>query len=236
MLQVGGLFLISEMKNIVLFGLGDFAQLVYHLFSIDSSYRTVAFTIHKSYMKCSQFIGLPVICFEEIAEIYPPDSYEMFVAIGYSSLRSREKIYREVKSKGYRLVNYISHRAIIDGPYTVGDNNLLMSNSHVEPFVTIGNNNILWSDSLICHNSILGNHNFIAAKTIVGGFSAVGNSCFIGFDATIAQHVKVADESLIGAKSLILTDTENYGKYLGVPGRKVSSHENEGILIDRGSE
>jgi UDP-N-acetylbacillosamine N-acetyltransferase len=224
------------MKNIVLFGLGDFAQLVYYFFSIDSSYRVVAFTIHKSYMKCSQFMGLPIICFEEMVENYPPDSYEMFVAIGYRSMRSREEIYQEVKSKGYKLVNYISHRAIIDGQCTVGDNNLLMSNAHVEPFVTIGNNNIFWSDSLICHNSMLGNHNFIAAKVIVGGFSTVGNKCFIGFDATIAQHIKIADESLIGAKSLILADTDNYGKYLGIPGRKVSSHENEGILIDRVSE
>ena len=116
---------------------------------------------------------------------------------------------------------------------------LLSSHAHhgrfavVEPFCTLGDNNILWSGSTVCHGTRMGSHNFLAAGVVVGGECRIGDRCFFGFSSTVREKVSVADETLLGAQSLLLQDTAPFGAYLGVPARRRGEHEAEGLRIGR---
>lgn len=220
-----------DQKRIVIFGVGALAKLAYFYFTHDQAYDIVAFSVHRQHLQTPLFLGLPVVAFEDLEHVYPPAGYGMFVAIGYKTMRLRSRLYQAATDKGYRCVNYISQNAILYDHIELGDNNFIMPHVHLEPFVKIGHNNIFWSDSLVCHESTIGNHNFIAAKVQIGGLCTVGDLCFIGFDATLIQQVTLADESLIGAKSLILHSTVPYGKYVGTPARQVGEHREYGIRI-----
>lgn len=82
------------------------------------------------------------------------------------------------------------HRGTIQdsGLTKIGDDNLLMVNSH------------------IAHDCVVGSHNVIANNVAVAGHVHIGNHIIIGGNAGIHQFCQVDDFSLIGGGSVVLKD------------------------------
>ena len=106
-------------KNLVIFGIGDFAYLVHYYLRTDSDYNVNAFCVDDNYCNAQSFDNLPLIPYSRLKEEYPPENTDLFVAIGYSKLNSiREKIYNKLKTEGYKFINYI-HSTSISPPRTI---------------------------------------------------------------------------------------------------------------------
>jgi UDP-N-acetylbacillosamine N-acetyltransferase len=217
--------------KLIIFGTGDYARLACHCCGELQNLEVCGFTVHQSFFTRDSFCGKPVVPFEQVERIFPPSSHRMFCAVGYRTMRGRKTVYDAAVEKGYDCINIVSTRAIVSDELVMGKNNFIMPAAQLEPFVTIGNNNTIWSHSLICHDSRIGDHNFIAAGSVLGGRCTLGNCCFIGFNTTIAQNRFIADETLSGAKSLLLHDTEPCTRYFGIPAVKQGTHEQHGICI-----
>lgn len=203
------------MKPVVIFGLGEFAELAYFYLNHDSDYKVAAFTVDNNYITEDQFYGLPVVAFEEVTAHFSPLHFDMFIAIGYSDLNAvRTKKYIEAKQKGYNLISYISSKTITWPGLITGENCFLMENNTIQPFVQIGNNVIICSGNLISHHVQIGDNCFISSHVIISGGVKIGDNCFIGINSTIREHIKVAKNCIIGAGSLILKDTQENGGYL----------------------
>lgn len=203
-------------KNLVIFGFGDIAQLAYYYFRTDSDYNVVAFTIDRSYIAEHEFCGLPVIPFEDIHKQYPPESNDFFVALSYSKINTvRKEKYLAAKTLGYQLTSYISSRATILNEQSIGENCFILEDNTLQPFVTIGNNVTLWSGNHIGHHSTIHDHCFVASHVVVSGGVEIAEQCFIGVNATLRDHIKIGERSVIGAGTLILTDVEAEGVYIG---------------------
>jgi len=126
---------------LVIFGIGDIAQLAHFYFSSDSEYEVVAFTVDAAYQTESTFCGLPVIAFEEISKHYPPRQCAIFVALSYSKLNAvRKEKYLAVKALGYRMASFISSHATVLNEGRIGENCFIFEDNTIQPFVTIGNN------------------------------------------------------------------------------------------------
>lgn len=220
------------MKPVIIYGLGDFSKQLHYYLSIDAKREVVAFTVDSDFYQSDFFLDLPVIKFDEITKYFNPNSYDMIVAIGYKKMRNRQVMFNKAKEKGYTLINFI-HSSVIGATDTIiGENNILLSNVILEPFVTLGDNNIVWSNNIICHDSIVGNHNFIAASSILGGFSKIRNNTFVGFRSTIIENIVLAEENLIASNTLILKNTQPFTKYKGTPGKEYGeNHEENGIEL-----
>ena len=138
------------MAKVVVFGVGQVAEVAHFYLTHDSEHEVVAFTVNRDYLKEETFQGLPVVPFEDITTDYPTTSFKMFVPISYQQVnRLRESKYHEAKSKGYELISYVSSRITVWPGFTHGDNCFLLEDNTIQPFVSIGSNVILWS----------GNHN-----------------------------------------------------------------------------
>ncbi len=219
------------MSKLIIYGLGDFAGLVKHYFSTDSDYEVVAYCADRDYVKQETEGGLPVIAFDEVAAKYPAEDFEMFVAVGYSDMRARERMFTRAAIAAYRLANFVHSTASVDPSAKLGVNTLILPGSVVEPFAEIGNNNIIWSSVVISHNATVGEHCFLASKSLVGGYSEIGANSFLGFGATVLQKLCVGRETLVGAHSLVTADTQPHSKMIGAPARSVASHADTGIRI-----
>lgn len=217
--------------EVVIYGIGTFAKLLYYYFTKDSNYKVVAFCADRIYIKDKNFCNLPLIPFEDLERSYSPEKFKVFVAVGYSNMRARKIMFDKIKSKNYECVNYISSKAIIDSSFTIGENNVILENVVIEPFANIGNNNVIWSSSNICHNTKIHSHCFIAAQTLVGGFSEIKENCFLGFNSTVLQNIVLEDETLVAAKTLINRNTKKCTKYMGIPAKLISIHKDNGIQI-----
>lgn len=218
------------MSKIIIYGNGDFAKLMYLYFQSDSGFQVVAFCADKKYIHEREIYGLKVYDFETIEKEFEVERFKMFVAIGYGNMRARERMFYKAKNKGYDLINYVSSTVIMSPNINLGENNAILHGVIIEPNVDIGNNNIIWSSTTICHDGRIGDHNFIAAGTVIGGFSKIDDLCFIGFNSTIIQNIHILNESLIGAKSLQLSNTVACSKWVGSPSKIVGYHQ-EGIKI-----
>lgn len=218
--------------NLIIYGIGEFANLMHHYFASESDYNVVAFCVDKKYLKAKTFNNLPVVDFEGVDIAYPPQCNNMFVAIGYSEMRNRILMYEKAKLKSYKLVNFISGKSNVDISTKFGENNVVLAGTVIEPFVEIGNNNIIWSSCVVSHDVIVKNHCFLASKSLVGGFVRVDNNCFLGFNSTTLQNITIERESLVGANSLIIKNTNPYSKNIGSPATQIDTHEKSGILID----
>ena len=203
-------------KPLVIFGSGEIAHLAHYYFSKDSNYEVVAFTADANYIKESEFCGLPVVAFEDVAKNYPPDSYDFFVALSYSKLNAvRKEKFLAAKEMGYKLVSFISSRATVLNEGRIGENCFIFEDNTIQPFVTIGNNVTLWSGNHIGHHSVIHDHTFIASHVVVSGGVEIGEQCFVGVNATLRDHIKIGDRCVVGAGALLLADASPEGVYIG---------------------
>jgi sugar O-acyltransferase (sialic acid O-acetyltransferase NeuD family) len=203
-------------RPLIIFGTGDIAQLAHYYFTHDSQYGVAAFTVDAVWLNSSTFCGLPVVAFEELATEYPPDVYDLFIALSYSGLNQLRRLkYLAAREQGYRLASYLSSRASLLNDSRIGDNCFILEDNTVQPFVTIGNNVTLWSGNHIGHHSVIRDHCFLASHIVVSGGVEIGESCFIGVNATLRDHIRVGEQCVIGAGALLLADAEPQGVYIG---------------------
>ena len=118
------------MKKIIIFGIGDFAQLATLYLEKTLNFEVEAYTLHKEYIVGDTCFGKPLIPFEEIEKTYPISQYDMFVALGYKKKNSiKREVFNLVKAKGYKLISYISPKATVDINTTrIGENCFIFDN------------------------------------------------------------------------------------------------------------
>ncbi len=205
------------MKPVVIFGTGDIGRLAHFYFTHDQAYDVVAFSADGAFINATEFRGLPVVAFEDVVHRYPPDDFDMFVALSYKELNQvRARKYEEAKAKGYTLISYVCSRLVTWGDTQIGDNCFIFENQTIQPFVTIGNNVTMWSGNHIGHDSTIGDHCFLTSHVVVSGHVTIGSHCFLGVNATLRDGITLAPYTVVGAGATVVKDTVEKGVYLGV--------------------
>ena len=203
-------------QKLIIFGAGQTAEVAHFYFSNDSAFDVVAFTVDAEYIAADTLFGVPVVPFETVAENYPPDAHDMFVAVTYTGLNKiRAQKLSEVKAKGYACPSYISTKATVWPGLCHGENCLILEDNTIQPHVTIGDDVYLWSGNHIGHHTTVGDHVYIASHVVVSGSVEIGAYSFIGVNATLRDNIRIGRENLIGAACLILKNTEDRAVFKG---------------------
>lgn len=203
------------MKNLVIFGIGKIADVVYYHLKNSGNFNIVAFTVDKEYITSKEKFSVPIVEFEKIEKLYPPDKFYIFISVGYQNMNTlRENKYNKAKELGYKMISYISPNSDNISDITIGDNSLVLGNCSIEPYSKIGNNTFIWSNSVIGHHSKIENNCFISGGVNIGGSSIIQDNCFIGLNATIGHEITVKKESFIGATAVVLKDTESKSVFI----------------------
>lgn len=211
------------MKKLIIFGIGDIAQIANYYFDIDSEYTVVGFTVEKEYQTANEFEGKPVLPFEDIKQHYSSSEIEIFIAVSYAQMnRLRERIFNNVKSQGFNIASYISSKCTYLSQLPPGENAFIFEDNTIQPFVEIGDNVTLWSGNHIGHHSTIESHNFISSHVVISGHCQIESNCFLGVNATLAHKVKIASGTLLGAGVVINKDTEKNGVYVAARPTKIN--------------
>ena len=191
----------------IIIGTTDLAnQLYFHIKKYKIA-NVVAFAVNRDYIQNDRFLDLPVIDIETMEQHYPPNQYNIYIAIGYTQMNQiRQNVYQILKAKGYKFPNFI-HPTVKMDCESIGEANIVLSNTILDCFVKIGNGNIFHINATISHNSIIGDFNFFAVRACVCGFVRIGNCCFIGANSTIKNGIIVNDNSIIGAGAYLSKDS-----------------------------
>jgi len=211
---------VSEPLPLVIFGAGSVARMAHYLATHELGLKVIGFAVDSKYRFDTDFLGLPVLDVDLLAELYPPGAASVFVAIGYRSIPERAKAWRRFADAGWDTPTLISRKAYVAETARLGANCLVMPGVVLEPESTLGHNNLVWSNVTICHDAIIGSDNFFAAGSTIGGEVKVGSRCFFGFTSTVLQQRTVDCDVLLGASALLTTDAKSLGCYKGIPAKR----------------
>lgn len=204
------------MAKVVLFGNTDYTQVVWWYLENDSEHEVVAFTVNKEYLEEDELCGLPVVPYENVLSLYPPDEYKMFIAVGYAKRNKiRAELYHTARASGYELISYVHSSAINQCDLPIGDNCFIAENVVIVPFASFGNNVVIWTSSTLAHHSRVDDHSFVSHHVAISGHAKVSAYCFVGANSTVRDGITLAKSSLIGAGANILEDTVENGVYKG---------------------
>jgi sugar O-acyltransferase (sialic acid O-acetyltransferase NeuD family) len=209
------------MAKVIIFGIKDFAELAHYYLINDSLHEVVAFSVNEEYIpKESFFHGLPIIAFEQVEKILPPSEYSFFAPMAPKKMNTvREKIYNEIKLKGYKCISYISSRTTVFNNQ-IGDNCFILEDNTLQPFTNIGNNVVMWSGNHIGHHSLVKDHITFTSHVVLSGHCIVEPYSFFGVNATIRDGITIAEGTLIAMGACIFKGTESWGIYKGNPATK----------------
>lgn len=204
------------MKKLLIIGTGDYALVAHHYITTEKLYDVIGFSEERAYIRQEEILGLKNIPFEEI------DSFEkstmILVAIGPNKVNTvRERIYNEVKKKGFNCITYVSPQAIVGDVASIGENSFIFPKCVVEPFAKVGNNTVLWSGATLAHHSEIKDHCFIAPGACISGRTVIKNNCFIGINATVRDNIVVEEKCIIGGGAVIKKNTVAGGVYSAPP-------------------
>jgi sugar O-acyltransferase (sialic acid O-acetyltransferase NeuD family) len=202
-------------KKVVLFGNARFAEVNHFYLTHDSPYEVAAFTVDRAHIKRPELLGCPVVPFEEIAEHYPPEEYLMAVPLGLKRVNQlRAEKFQQARDKGYRLVSYVSSRAVTWPEVAVGENCFVYENVVMKPFARLGSDVIIEAGSVVGHHTEIRDHCFLGPHSVVLGECTVEPYCIIGANAMVREGVTIATGCIIGAGALITRNTRPGSVYL----------------------
>ncbi len=211
------------MAKIIIFGIKDLAELAHYYLENDSEHEVVAFSVNDQFMpETSLFHNLPVVPFEKIERIYPVNDYLFFAPLTHKNMnRDRERVYNDIKGKGFKMINYISTRATVFDNVKLGDNCFVLEDNTLQPFVEIGNNVVLWSGNHIGHHSVLKDHVFLTSHVVISGNCIIEANCFIGVNSALKENITLGEGTFIAMSTSITKNTESFSVYTGNPAKKI---------------
>ena len=117
------------MKPVIIFGTGHFAEVAHFYLTNDSEFDVAYFTANKEQIVKEKLLDLDIVPFEDIEIKYPPEKYDMFIAIAYSKINKvRAEIFQQAKTKGYNLITSVNSKVTKWGELDIAKNCFILEN------------------------------------------------------------------------------------------------------------
>jgi sugar O-acyltransferase (sialic acid O-acetyltransferase NeuD family) len=202
--------------KVIIFGNKSSAREVYNDLAYFSEHEVVGFTVDRDYLEEDRLFNLPVVPFEEVVSVFPPEEHRMLIAVGYVAVNKlRAQRCAQAKDLGYPLLSFVSPRATTYPGLELGEHCRISHHCVIFPDVKIGNDVAIGAGSTIGHDVSIGDHCFLSSGVGVSGGVTVGPYCFIGTNATLRNRIRIGRECVIGAGAVVLEDLEDRSVCLG---------------------
>lgn len=200
------------MNNIVIIGYSGHAYVVIETFESMGKKVVGYFDYEKKKYNPYALNYLGVENQNSINEILANNDY--FIAIGDNYIR--EKVYQKINFIE-RFAQAIHTKAVVSRTAQIGKGALIAANVTINAQVRIDDGVICNTNSIIEHECILKNFCHIAPSATLCGNVEVGMRSFVGANSVIKQGVKIGDDVIIGAGSVVLKDIPKDSKVVGNP-------------------
>ncbi len=188
------------MTDIVVFGAGQFADVLSIYIERDTNDTIVGYTVDRNYCTQDQHNGKPLVPWEDLEDYFPPTSVKILGPISYRNMNVfRKERFLDGKQKGYHFYTFI-HESVSHYSSKIGENVIILEGNSIQPFAEVGDNCILWCHSHIGHHTIIKNHCFLTGRVTIGGNSVLEEGIF-------ASGCSISDNVIIGGWSLLQPGT-----------------------------
>ena len=210
------------MDQVVIIGAGGFAREVAWLwedcFEADSSLPRLIGHISP---KPSSNTHFPILGDDEWAfNNLNPASTGFILGTGFSELR--EKLGNLYESRGFKALTLIHPSARIGTNSQIGAGSIICAGNTITVDVNIGAHVLVNLHCTIGHDTGIGDFSVLSPGVHLSGHSQIGKRCELGTGAVTVPGVSIADDIVLGAGTVVHTDLDLPGTYVGVPAKRIS--------------
>ncbi len=144
----------------------------------------------------------------------------LIIAIGNPQLL--KKIVHNIQNTNISFPNLIDPNVEFMDKERVyfGKGNVICMRSTISTNVTFGDFNLLNVAVGVGHDSNIGNYNAIMPNVNISGGVTIGDGNFLGVKSTVLQYLKIGNNVMIGANSLLMRNAKSDCLYFGNPAEK----------------
>jgi sugar O-acyltransferase (sialic acid O-acetyltransferase NeuD family) len=185
------------------------------------TYEVVGFTVDRDYLEGDRFCELPIVPFDAVKDVFPPETHKMHIAVGFvSNNKIRKERYLSSKEMGYQLASFIGRTSILDSKL-LGDHCVIGEYCVISSTAKIGNNVTISAGCIIAEDVVVGDHCFLSGGVAIAGGASIGSGSYLGMRAIIRNKVTIGNYCVIGAGALMLENAEDNSVYLGEPATRL---------------
>ncbi|MDH3754238.1 MAG: acetyltransferase [Acidimicrobiia bacterium] len=221
-------------RDIVVFGAGKIAQVASSYIATDPDVSIIGYTCDAEHVDADTFEGLPLVAFEEVAERFPPDRAEMFIALGYQDMNDlRAARLAAARDLGYRPATFVHPAVELTPDISIGAGSFITSSVVIQPRVDIGENVFVFGGAVIGHHSTIGDNCWITSHASILGVCTVGPNGFFAANATIGNGLTLGRRCFIGANALVTKDLDDGSVVVSGPSEVLRVNSDQFLRFSR---
>jgi UDP-perosamine 4-acetyltransferase len=167
-------------------------------------------------------IGIPVLHGDEnLGALRSQGYHRTFIALGPNKLRKR--LSEKAVDLGYELVNAISPYAAISPTCKIGRGVAVMAGAVINSEAVIGDLAIINTGATIDHDCRIGRSVHIGPQCALAGNVFVDDHSFLGVGCRVIPGIKIGNNTIVGAGSVVISDIESNKTAVGIPAKVIKS-------------
>ena len=210
------------MKNVIVYGAGEFGSLVSNVVSYIDELNIVAYgddSLNKSNEKIDD---IPIYNMDKLMSFASDNNIRSAIcAIGDNYVRSEK--YNYLNNLGFEMISIVHPKSLIDSKVNFGKNVIIEMGTAIHTCSNIGNNVFLGGDALIGHHNIIGNNVLIGGNVSFGGSVVVEDFVSVGVGASIKPGITIGKGAVIGVGAAVIKNVEPNTTVVGVPAKPLKS-------------
>lgn len=150
------------------------------------------------------FQGIEKLTNDRDIKQFHPNDIELVNGVGMlPGSQSRQEINQFFSALGYRFTSVICESAKISSFAKLHEGCQVLSGATIQAGAVVEDHSIINSGALVEHDCHVGAYNHIAPNAVLCGQVRTENSVFVGANATILPSLCLAQDSIVGAGTVI---------------------------------
>lgn len=207
---------IWDVNSIVIFGSGRQVRPIVDIIRAQRKFRILGLIDRLG--KASD-LGLEVIGSDDDLPRLKKDVFGGIVAVGDNPLREQIATRALSLVPGFRFISAVHPKAHISSDVTIGPGSAIMAGAIIGPGSSIGAHCIINTNASIDHDGVMEDFSSLAPGAVTGGNVHIGARAAVCLNASVIHRIKIGQDAVIGAGSVVVRDVPPRVVVFGSPAR-----------------
>jgi sugar O-acyltransferase (sialic acid O-acetyltransferase NeuD family) len=210
------------LKNIIIFGSGDHAKVIFWELVEFKKYKIIGFF---DYTKKERIVinykNRIYKSFNSYKKINKISNLYGIIGLGTGSLRKEFLINTQKVKLNIKWEKFISKFAVIKRNVKLDDGCVILSGSHINSNSIIGKHVLINSKCNVEHDNIIDDFATLSPSVTTAGNVKIGSNTYVGMGSNILGNIIIKNNVIIGAGSLVNKNLMSKNIYFGSPAKKI---------------